>query len=329
MADHTSFAMFTGHQLSRGFFEAPGVDTAVNPHPAWGYFHGPVIDPNPNWKPAAWHTAQAAGNPRYNITAGDIDNVNDQPPNPRLTLSKMNLLVCPVVEIVPAHQCGMTFETQPDFRRHLRMVHSGCFWNPDRKPISRLERNEGHLALVNYIRSGEWRNAYFMNEPGRGPAASIVGYWADCMSTVARNDDDWCNEFGLLYHRDQQPVAPTSGGRGRRRGQNPPPAPIPFMNLMQLNATDNLADPPSDNDEDNHDTDTDMDIDTDVSDSDEDDELSHLYQFCEWALIKSDVLLLLARKKMRMNRKRMNRWRLAVLMLLITVMMMRMEMVIL
>ncbi|CAI7659541.1 unnamed protein product [Penicillium manginii] len=254
MADHTSFATFSGHQLPRAFFEAPGVDDAVNPHFNLGYFHGPVIDPNPGWRPAV-----AGNNARYNISAADIANPNDQPPHARLLLSKMNLLVCPVVEIEPAHQCGMTFETQPDFRRHLRMVHPGCFRNPDRRRISNLERNKGTLALIAYIRSGEWREDLFMNEPGRGPAASVVGYWADCMSTIARNDDKWCDEFGLLYHRDQHPVAPTSGGRSRRRGQTPPPALIPFVNLAQINAG-------------GYDMDFASDSNVDVNDSDSDDE---------------------------------------------------------
>jgi hypothetical protein len=66
------------------------------------------------------------GNPRFAITAAIIDDPTQQPPNPRIRMSKMNFLVCPVVEMPPLHQCGMTFETQPDFRRHLRMVHPGC-----------------------------------------------------------------------------------------------------------------------------------------------------------------------------------------------------------
>lgn len=120
---------------------------------------------------------------------------------------------------------------------------------------------------MKYIRSGGWRNDVFMNEPGRGPAASTIGNWADCMTTLARNDDDFAARYGSIFHRDQMPVAPTSGGRSRRvsycfrprtvlvyiresyanhmkRGQNPPPAPVPFMELAQLRAAGAAAVPP-------------------------------------------------------------------------------------
>ncbi|KAJ6041274.1 uncharacterized protein N7446_010837 [Penicillium canescens] len=134
----------------------------------------------PTGKPATWHTQHAAGNLRYAITAADLENAAGQPPNPRLRLSKINTLVCPVVENPPVHQCGQTFESQPDFRRHLRQVHSGCFVNHN-------------------------------------------------MERLARDEDDFRNAYGERFHRLQQPVTPTSGGRSRRRGQNPPPNPIPFV----------------------------------------------------------------------------------------------------
>jgi hypothetical protein len=43
MADYTTFAHFTGHQLPRAFFEAIGIDTAVNPDAIFGYFHGMIL----------------------------------------------------------------------------------------------------------------------------------------------------------------------------------------------------------------------------------------------------------------------------------------------
>ncbi|KAJ5082250.1 hypothetical protein N7532_011293 [Penicillium argentinense] len=219
MADHTSFATFKVHQLPRAFFEADGVETAMNPHLVFGYHHGPIIDPNPNWKPVAWHTAHLA------------------------------TLVCPVVENPPVHQCGQTFESQPDFRRHMRQVHTGCFVNPDRKPISREERVEGQNTLVNYVRSGQWSQDVFMNEPGRGPAAGPIGHYADNLTNIARHDRYWRQGYGSNYHREQQPVTPTSGGRSRRRGQNPPPNPVPFMTPTQLHVADGMSTTPDDSSE--------------------------------------------------------------------------------
>lgn len=39
--------------------------------------------------------------------------------------------------------------------------------------------------LVAYIRGGEWCRNVFVNEPSRGPAISVVGYWADNLMSIA------------------------------------------------------------------------------------------------------------------------------------------------
>lgn len=65
--------------------------------------------PNPGWLPAA-----AAVKRKYDVKAQDIDNPNDQPPNPRVTLSKYNSPVCDIVVDTPM-MCGLTFESQPAF----------------------------------------------------------------------------------------------------------------------------------------------------------------------------------------------------------------------
>ncbi|KAJ5097838.1 hypothetical protein N7532_004839 [Penicillium argentinense] len=123
------------------------------------------------------------------------------------------------------------------------------FVNPDRKPISREERVEGQNTLVNYVRSGQWSQDVFMNEPGRGPAAGPIGHYADNLTNIARHDRYWRQGYGSNYNREQQPVTPTSGGRSRRRGQNPPPNPVPFMTPTQLHVADGMSTTPDDSSE--------------------------------------------------------------------------------
>ncbi|KAA8646712.1 uncharacterized protein ATNIH1004_005387 [Aspergillus tanneri] len=38
-------------QLSCKDFDNPEVARAVNPHPDYGYFHGPIPNLNPTWRP--------------------------------------------------------------------------------------------------------------------------------------------------------------------------------------------------------------------------------------------------------------------------------------
>ncbi|KAJ5094942.1 hypothetical protein N7532_007233 [Penicillium argentinense] len=168
MADHTTFATFYGEHLPRVFFEPNDAVIINNPHLLWGYCHGTITDPNPGWKPTAWHAEVAANNHRHQIKASGLEGAANQPPNPRLVLSKINILVCPVVEINPTHQCGMTFESQPDFRRHLRNVRSGCFINPDRRPIRREERQWANPQLIRYSAIGLtiWNGFHAMTDHG-------------------------------------------------------------------------------------------------------------------------------------------------------------------
>lgn len=57
--------------------------------------------------------------------------------------------------------------------------------NPDRSAITMEERSYGNNALLGYVRSRQWRHDIFANDPGRGSAASMIGFWCDNLDALA------------------------------------------------------------------------------------------------------------------------------------------------
>ncbi|KAJ5574006.1 uncharacterized protein N7459_008433 [Penicillium hispanicum] len=177
----------SGDGPSKELFEQLAVLNSVNPNPKWGYSFGPVYDPNPNWKPTAWHALQGQEQARYDIKAGDIQrdlNTGNGPPNKMLVLSRENALVCPVV-VEGRAMCGLCFETQVALRRHLRNAHTGCFTLPTRTQKQDLEIMTGRNIMMKLVLTGAWRDADFVHEPGRGPESSLIGYYADRLEHIA------------------------------------------------------------------------------------------------------------------------------------------------
>ncbi|KAJ5081544.1 hypothetical protein NUU61_009808 [Penicillium alfredii] len=227
----SNLAHHPGLGLTRGHFDISQVHSAVNPNPLVGYAHGPIPNNNIGWKPQAWHDAIAAGLRKYDIKAGDIANADNPPPNPLVLLNKENSLVCDILVDGSQTMCGLTFEKQPAFRRHLRNEHSGATFIPDRRAKTALEMLAGQNALKKWVLTGGWRDAMYLNEPGRGPETGPIGHWCDALERIAREDADFRRQFGSRFHRFQQPTTPTSGNRSRRRGRDPPPNPVPFPSL--------------------------------------------------------------------------------------------------
>ncbi|KAA8650240.1 uncharacterized protein ATNIH1004_002922 [Aspergillus tanneri] len=138
-------------QLSREDFDNPEVAGAVNPHPDYGYFHGPIPNPNPTWRPHP--------DPRSTpVTTAD----NENAPTPGSRLSGINSMVCDIA-VNGNQMCG-----QP-LRRHIRNAHPGATLNPFRTNIPQAERIAGENALKRWILSRGWRTARYVKEPGEGP----------------------------------------------------------------------------------------------------------------------------------------------------------------
>jgi hypothetical protein len=57
--------------------------------------------------------------------------------------------------------------------------------NPDRSAVSQSERIFAENALRKYVLSCGWRNASFLNEPGRGPSQGVIGHYCDALERFA------------------------------------------------------------------------------------------------------------------------------------------------
>jgi hypothetical protein len=57
--------------------------------------------------------------------------------------------------------------------------------NPDRSAVSLPERIFAENAIKNYVLTCGWRNASFLNEPGRGPTQGTIGHYCDALERFA------------------------------------------------------------------------------------------------------------------------------------------------
>ena len=195
------------------------VTNASNPS-ALGHHHGPIPNQNPGWVPPRQQASHDAGTRAPQVTTAD----NDNPPNPPAALANLNTGVCDIV-VGDGLLCGIVFsgrQTQPTLRRHARNTHPGALVNPGRGNISQRQQIAGQNAIKLWVRSGGWRDARYLNEPGRGPLGSYLDLYASEMETIARNDAAFAARFGTRFHRPRR-VLPTPELRSkRRRGPEPP-----------------------------------------------------------------------------------------------------------
>jgi hypothetical protein len=95
----------------------------------------------------------------------------------------------------------------------------------------------GKNALMKLVLTGEWRRMLFTFEPGRGPESSWVGYLADRLERIAREDQAFRNLLSERFHRPFSPPTPRSVSRSRRRGPNIPLFTIPFPSFSASGAS--------------------------------------------------------------------------------------------
>jgi hypothetical protein len=56
---------------------------------------------------------------------------------------------------------------------------------PDRRQKTPTEIMSDRNALRRWVLYGSWRDANYMNEPGRGPEAGLLGQWCDSLERIA------------------------------------------------------------------------------------------------------------------------------------------------
>ncbi|KAK7755016.1 hypothetical protein SLS62_003100, partial [Diatrype stigma] len=120
-------------------FDCPAVANAVNPS-QWGYYQGPIPNPNIGWQPIA---------PGRTVTAV----INATAPNPGSDLSTVYDKVCDV-DIVGGEMCGKFVDTVGAMRQHMRSAHPGSIANGTRSNPSVAEQAAGRNALKAWVLSG-------------------------------------------------------------------------------------------------------------------------------------------------------------------------------
>lgn len=56
-------------------------------------------------------------------------------------------------------------------------------------------------ALRNWVVTGGWRDAQFVNEPGRGILGGLLDEYATACEVIAARDQDFAQRFGRRFHR--------------------------------------------------------------------------------------------------------------------------------
>ncbi|ORY57424.1 uncharacterized protein BCR38DRAFT_449080 [Pseudomassariella vexata] len=187
-------------------FTNANVQNARNPHPVYGYAHGPITNPNADWVPDS-HAATEAGRPLPALSAAE----NAAAPNPAAILNTVNGGVCWIeIGVAGSNQmCGHIFASQPALRRHIRTAHPGAVTNPRRANASDQMILAGQNALKQFVVTQGWRNASFLHEPGVGPASGLIDEYATACERIAQNNQVFANRYGTRFHRLLHPQAHT------------------------------------------------------------------------------------------------------------------------
>ncbi|KAI1134468.1 hypothetical protein F5Y05DRAFT_205485 [Hypoxylon sp. FL0543] len=200
-------------------FTSTAVLNAANPHPRFGYFHGPVPNQNTTgWVPPEQQSRIDAGKGLLGVTSA----MNAKSPNQRVVVSKCNGGIC-MTESAPGSgiMCGIVFEDSASFWRHQRDFHVGAVEAPRPTMISANENAAGDLAFRKFVLTRGWRDAVFAHEPGYGPrslSVSKIGPIADQLETFARENPEFAALWGSSFHRRGAKTPRLNQKRRLRRG---------------------------------------------------------------------------------------------------------------
>ncbi|OQE43419.1 hypothetical protein PENCOP_c003G01030 [Penicillium coprophilum] len=183
-------------QLFKSDFLNPDVLNAANPHPVWGYAHGPIPNNNPAWK-----LKSTIANGYISITKTTTALAADGPQAPIITLNSWDTIICDIL-VEDTQLCGASFSDPGNFPRRVRLHHSGAVHLPSYGPLNIEGATAGHNAIKRWILMGGWRDALYLKEPRKNViAASRIGFYCDTLEEVARTDAQLAAEYGTQFHR--------------------------------------------------------------------------------------------------------------------------------
>ncbi|KAJ6189398.1 hypothetical protein N7519_004306 [Penicillium mononematosum] len=183
-------------QLSKRDFVNPDVLNAVNPHPVWGYAHGPIPNNNHDWQPK-----QSRG--KGYVTRRDfaLALASHRLQAPMVTMNRYNTYVCDIL-LQGTFMCGMSFRALHSVEGHVRTQHAGAANQPDNKKLTTQEKTAGDNAMRRWVLMGGWRDALYYKEPNKEIiSGSLIGYYCGILEEIARNDAQFAAEYGTQFHR--------------------------------------------------------------------------------------------------------------------------------
>ncbi|OQE20797.1 hypothetical protein PENFLA_c016G02671 [Penicillium flavigenum] len=183
-------------QLSKSDFVNPDVLNAVNPHPVWGYAHGPIPNNNPDWQP------KLSQGGRY-VTRRDFARAlaSHRLQAPMVTMNRYNTYVCDIL-LQGTFMCGMNFRLSHSVEGHVRTQHAGAANPLDKNKLTTQEKTAGDNAMRRWVLMGGWRDALYYKEPKKQIiSGSLIGYYCGVLEEIARNDAQFAAEYGTQFHR--------------------------------------------------------------------------------------------------------------------------------
>ncbi|KAK0648259.1 hypothetical protein B0T16DRAFT_388527 [Cercophora newfieldiana] len=143
-------------------------DEVVNPHPDYGYIHGPI------------------------------------PKKEGSNLCAYNTLVCDVITGgVDDEMCGKA-RSKWHMRRHINHVHAGAVAAKQKRHKGSLKDGElpfARKAIVLFVLSGGWRDAKYLHEPIVAAETHDIKRIADTAEDLARGDEEFAESWGTVFNR--------------------------------------------------------------------------------------------------------------------------------
>ncbi|KAL4966934.1 uncharacterized protein BDV14DRAFT_198399 [Aspergillus stella-maris] len=214
------------YRLERRHFDDNRVRRARNPHPSYGYLHGPIPTSNSSF----WKTVDNHGPAAATFHAN----------NGRSVVSQIYALVCDV-DLGFGGMCGQVFANSQEFCQHIEDEHLKKHGvdNGDTERLTKDEIVSGQNALKYWVLSRRWRKARYKSEPGyatfaiswketltfarRGPIGGFLDIFATACERIARNDPSFAERWGREFHRPLK-YKPTNGPIYYQKTSVPPPA---------------------------------------------------------------------------------------------------------
>ncbi|KAJ5597760.1 hypothetical protein N7537_007844 [Penicillium hordei] len=203
-------------QLSKSDFVNPNVLNTANPHPVWGYAHGPIPDNNPYWKLKMSRRGRVSRREQGLALASRRPQAPVVTLNGHITLANQNS--CDI-SVHTGQMCGIGFPRKSRLTTHILSFHAGAGAYTHTYSVvlnsyislAVQEKIAGDNAMKRWALMGGWRDALYLNEPGpQNVSTSLLGFYCDVLEEIGwggelciywRTDAQFAAEYGTQFHQ--------------------------------------------------------------------------------------------------------------------------------